>query len=347
MSNFRRNIPTYVIVTFVTMLIWYWAAAETRDQKPLELRLQIVSPDPNAWVVQPDTTTVRLMIEGSALALEDALGLNSRPLTLELGTNDLPLEPGHHSINLVDVLQRADAIARTGVTILSCDPPVLELEIDEMVRVAARVSLVVPNIRLENKPAIHPETVDIVLPSRLRGTLAPQPTVEAVAISSQIAQLEPGRLHRIELPVQTPENLRLNDDVRIVPPTVQVSLTIASTIRETTLDTVRVQVAGPHETANDFKLELDPTILRNVSVRGEAEIINAIESGRAIVVAFVHLSARDLENRITEKPVSFFEALSIDDGARSASTNLPITALIDGRPARPIIGIRIEPVGGE
>ncbi len=38
---FQERLWTYSLVTVVAVLIWYWAAAETRDQRSSSYRLQL------------------------------------------------------------------------------------------------------------------------------------------------------------------------------------------------------------------------------------------------------------------------------------------------------------------
>ena len=71
--NWRGPVGMYAQVTAVAVLIWFWAAAETRGHDSASFRLSLVPASPMAEVVRPSDLVVNVQMEGSRLALQTAL----------------------------------------------------------------------------------------------------------------------------------------------------------------------------------------------------------------------------------------------------------------------------------
>ena len=154
--HFRERLGTYSLVTVVAVLIWLWAAAETRGQRPALFRVQLAPASPADQVVTPGELTAEVTMTGSQLALQQAAELASRtPLTLTVG-NELPSQIGVHRTSLVEALEKNDAITRTGVGILSVDPATIDLTIDALVPITLPVRPVLPGIEVEGEVEVIP-----------------------------------------------------------------------------------------------------------------------------------------------------------------------------------------------
>lgn len=339
----RKDFWTYVIVTIVAVLIWAWAAGETREQKALYVGLNFVPQEADRWVVRSSHTAVTLTVEGSTQALREATLARSDPIELPLGIDGVPGEAGIHVIDVVTVLGRNPLLRSTGASVLASDPPTIELAIDEIVMAPARIRERLPGVQTEGPIRFDPPDARVALPQRMRARLPDVLTVEAAVDPPRLAQLEPGRVHAIEVHLLPPESLIGDPAVHIVPPTVTMQFTIRSRIRKTQLDTVRVQLAGPPESYAEYAVELEERVLTDVTVTADADLISKIESGEATVVAILHVTNRDKENGIKLKQVSYFVAMLNDDSGDS--DGVIVDAMVGDAPEPPLIHMDIRSIG--
>ena len=307
--NFQSKYWTYVIVTLVTVLLWVWAAAETREQKPATFRVQFVSAGAGNWVIIPDEFTLTATLEGARFALKEAQSLPG-PLVLTTG-NELPSSVGFHTLDLTTALNKNEALRNTRVTVLAVDPPSKMIEIDALVDVTATVQPDLPHLYLDGEPEVDPAQVTVTLPSRLRDDALEEIGLRAYIAQSRLDRLEPGRKYTLSTKLLLPEKLATEQSVTIEPTVANVTFTVRSFIEEHTLSTVRVHIAGPPEDHEEYFVEIDKAdeVLKDVTISADAVLIEQIKARDVVVVAMVHLSHRDKEQRIESKPVTYFVAL--------------------------------------
>ena len=179
--------------------------------------------------------------------------------------------------------------------------------------------------------------VTVLLPGRLRPLLPVDLTVEAFLDRRDLDLLERGVPHRIEhVSLRLPDQLNDNS-IRISPPRVTLGFTISSKMRKLRLkQPVRVQLAGPHEDT-EYLVAFDPKQLREVTIEAPLALVERIESGEGVVVAFVHLKSTEKEARRDRKPVTFFLAIfhNTDEG-------IPVVARVgENGDEHPMIGVTI------
>lgn len=331
MTSPRKDIWTWLLIAAVTVLIWYWAAGETRVTRTLHTRLEFIvaGEDPADWLIEPKSLAVAIEAEGSARAIRNAEETTKgRKLTIPL-----PATVSRQPVDITQALRDHPGIEETGITIVSTDPGSRELGVDEIVSLPARV-LPLAGIEADDI-VVEPPQVTVRMPSRLRRLYATELTVEPVVDRSTLDRLVPGArstLENIELRLSAAQ--APNSDVRIEPAMVKLTFTIRSRIREVKLEyPVRVLIAGPPE--DHESVELEPKQLRDVTVIVPDELGRKIETGEAVVFAVVHLKSAEREARITSKPVTHFMALLPDDKAEF------VRALIDGSETPPVIGLTI------
>ncbi|MHC4991302.1 MAG: hypothetical protein ACYTGC_10005, partial [Planctomycetota bacterium] len=62
----RTDLWTLALVTIGTVVIWFWAAAETRTQATVYPRVQFKAAEAGRWRITPDRQPVTVRIEGSS-----------------------------------------------------------------------------------------------------------------------------------------------------------------------------------------------------------------------------------------------------------------------------------------
>jgi hypothetical protein len=341
--RFREQFLTYGLVTVVALLIWYWAAAETRDQDRRTFRLVFEpAPQTEQTVNSGGIDKVTVEMEGSRLALQRAAELADRQrISLTTG-NELPTE-GQHRLDFVELLESHKPLTDTGVRILSTDPASVQIDIDRLVPVTVEIKAVTPGVEPENLTIDPPQAV-VKLPSRLRDRAGENLAVEVHIPQTRLDRLEPGVMNTVEnLKLRLAGPLGNVRPVRIEPPRATVTFTVRSRIKETTLPTVRVQIAGPPEDNDEYAVEIENNTLTDVTVKADRELISQIERGDAVVVALVHLSHQEKELGIESKPVTCFMALPRDSSVSVAPTL--VEAEINGSNQLPLIRLQITELG--
>ncbi len=334
---FRERLWNYTLVTGVTLLIWLWAATETRDEDTASFRIELVGAA--GQVVTPSELTVHVKMEGSSLALERALHAARIPIRLTVG-KELPSQTGVQRVKLIEVLDRNEAIAGTGVSLLSVDPIDLNIEIDTLVTATLPIEPVLPGVELDGTVTVDPPQVQVRLPRRLRDHAGDELRVKASVPGQRLDRLKPGVPNTITATLELPPRLAGDPRVTLDRRFAEIKFTVKSRIKETTLPTVRVQIAGPPEDHEEYHIEIENPTLANVTIKADIELISRIERNQAVVVAIVHLSQREKERGIEEKRVTCFMALPRDDNAPFQAAI--VSAEIDGDAQAPVIRLKIS-----
>jgi hypothetical protein len=335
--KFRERALTYALVTGVALLIWYWAAAETRGSQSATFRL-IFTPAPQTeQIVTPAELNVIVNMEGSQLALKRAADLAARrPLKLTAGS-ELPTESGRW--DLVELLEAHKPLTDTGVRLVSTDPASVQIGVDQLVSITAEITAVTPGVEPEGL-AVEPPQAVVKLPSRLSEQVRQTLTVEAPVPQTRLERLEPGVMNTVEnIKLRLPGSLAGEPGVSIDPGRATVTFTVRSRIANTVLPTVRVQVAGPPEDNDEYLIEIENNTLTDVTVKADRELIRQIELGDAVVVALVHLSHQEKELGVESKPVTAFMALP-RDASVSVEPTL-VEADVNGSSQMPMIRLTI------
>jgi hypothetical protein len=308
----RERIVSIVAVSLVTLLIWMWAAGETRETEPAFTDIRFVAPTADSMRILPgEISTLRLQVRGPRRAIDAVAEKLREPIPVTAGTNGVPSEPGPHEIDLALLGEAIVSQWRLPVTVVGAEPESMTIEILPLTTREVRVVPVLPSgVRTTGRIEVVPETATIVLPNDLAAIEDLQ--LEARVSDRDLAGRETGRRHQFEVPLQAPASLAgSRDSIRIQPRNAEVRLALDSNDAELTLSSpVPVQIAGPAADLDDWTVEVDPAsaFLRDVVLRGPAETIQRLRDrdGDVGVIAFVHLTSDDLLKRIEEKPVTLW-----------------------------------------
>ena len=331
--GWRSQLPTYLIVTVVAVLIWLWAAGETRETGERTFRVQFTTQFPADHIVTPKAMTITAEIEGSRSALRSAPAMGSPiVLTLDAGLGD-------HAVDLVRLLNDHPDLRDARVSVISTDPPSHDVTIDKLV--SATVPVEGPDLgRLQTDGAIliDPPHVTVRLPQRLQGRLGAGARVKAIVDPAQLGRLNPGEPARLTARVELPEALATRESVTVTPTAVTVSFTVRSNIKDVTLPTIPVHISGPWKDHEEYVVEVAEAdrFLENVTITADAALIDRIAAGDVKVFALVHISSTEKEQGIEAKPVTCFLALIPEGGSTT------VTAQLDGSLQPPLIHLRIS-----
>lgn len=329
----KGRLGTIIVVTAISLLIWIWAAGETRERATLHARLQFTPASNFSTIVSPRTDQqVALKVSGSARSIQRIRQVLQQPVEIVTGSNGVPGEAGTHSISLVNAIQNLPFLSQGNITVLSTEPSTLEVEIDSLMQLSVAVVPIVSGATLGGEAVASPPTVTLTLPSRIIA-LVPDATVIAEPASSAVAELEPGRRQVILAPVRLSPALRpYANEISIEPTSVQLAFTVILRTRSITVPSVPVQVAAPAQDLAEYEVTIEDAdqFLADVVITGAADIVKKFEDENPPVVAFVHLTSDDIERGVTEAPVSLWQ---LPEGLK--------VTLVAGEAPRPFISLKI------
>jgi len=338
-APFRNEIWTYVIVTALTLLIWFWAAGETREEVMIYPALRFELPDTGQWTVSQPEMTVSVRVEGSKRATQRATTDLPRRLSIAIPPPD---DTGRVDLDLARELRQQAELRGTGVSVISVKPPIASLVIDEIVEVKAPVSLTLEGVQTEGEPVVEPREVTVKLPKRLLAAHESLIVEANVGQTFSLSSFEPGRAHTIpNVPLRLPESLRNVAGVSMTPNIARVTFNIRSRIQTITLNDVRVQVSSDPRNFAEYEIEVleSDNVLTDVRVSAESDLIRQIEEGSAKVAAIVQLTTRDLEEQIESKRVTYYRAVISVPNQPDRGTI--VTADVGEGSEQPMIRLRI------
>lgn len=336
-----NNTPaSLALVTLISVMIWLWAAGETRENLERSATIFVKAADPLRFVVQPSKPRpVTLRLSGSKGALESSMKELSAPIALDTGSTGVPNSLGEQSVRLVDALNAHPIFADSAVTVESADPPFLEIRIDESVEVEAAVEPVLGGVKLQGKATVEPAKVTLRMPSRLREQFS-SVKINAVVDPQQLSALPQGQPQTLIGQWRLPAALAASaDDVSLPEVMPHISFTLESKVATTTVPRIPVQIAGVAEDLEDYIVSINENdaFLKDVILTGPVEQIRRIEAAAddVKIVAFVHLTSNDLALHVTQKPIGLW---MLPDGvvATPASGTPMIRLAIVDRPVESV-----------
>jgi hypothetical protein len=331
-GNSQARIGTVILVTAVTLLIWIFAAGETRERAVIWARVQFEAASGITTIVSPRTTQqIALTLSGSTRSIQEVRRALEEPLVLATGTKGIPGDKGTHLVEIVDALRDQEVFYKTEVSVITSEPMALEVQIDSLIEKTIPVTPVIQGATLGGEAVAEPPDVTVTMPSSL---VAVVPDISVIAEPSEkmISRLEPGRRHVIQSPLRLPEELRAyEDEISISPRSVQLAFPLILRTRTLPLaQPVPIQIAAPAQDLAEYTVEITDQFLADVVIEGAAEDVKKFEEDLTPVVAFIHLTSDDLARGITEAEVTLWE---LPEGLRVVS--------VAGSGSQPIVSLKI------
>jgi len=365
----RLGLGELLLVTIVSVLIFYLAFTQTKKDFEINFEVQFRLPDGVAGertIIRPTSpTAIKVVAEGSAVARKDAESLDRSLITLTVGETGIPGEIGDNVVDIEQAVQGLLARRRIDAAIKTATPIQVPLRLDAITSRTVSVTPVLPGVRVDGNIIVQPPTVTITGPA---GVLeqAGEIRVEATMEGSVLGNLETGRRHspmvRVRLVPEFPgaDLSRLN----VVPDLVSVVFTLLArdqTLRIGTQDSpipaVPVHVAISPVDLERFVVTVPDRdlLLRDIELFGPADQIAQITARTFRVFAYVQVTTDDLELALVGdvetatigRPVTLW---SLPPGVRvvdPGSTDAQIEARRSGDPPPSGIRLTIERRGEE
>ena len=314
-----------LFVTIVTIVIWLWAAGQTKHVDRVSATLRFRPPEGSTTMIMPDSADITITLSGPLSAVDRAkMVCEEDALELILGVPD-----GEHTVqDLPAMLSALEAIRNTGAEVTATSPASFSLDVQTRVVVEAAVEVILPGVTISGDVTVVPSTVMLHIPKTIRDELPEAITVTAVVTEAALAQLQPNLDHKKYASIRLPASLDVSD-VTIEPSRVLVEFKIQSQTQKTELPQIRVLVAGPAEDYAAYSITLPRTIVPNVTIEADTDIITEIKSGKVTVFAIVRLKSSELEDRITEKAVTTFLAFTEDGAGHVVKATVEDPALLN------------------
>ena len=341
METRRERITNLVTVTLVTVLIWIWAAGETREEITSFADLRFSGQTRDSVRISPEELpSVSFLVRGPRREV-DAIAVRFRDaVEISIGTLGVPSTPGEHEIDLVTLGQSFIDANEIPVTVLAADPQTVRISIESLQRRRIPVVVELPDgVQTTDAVDVAPGEVELLLPASLADL--PGLSVTARVADADVADLPSGRRHELEVSLVLPDRLTgQSDAIRMTPRKARVGLDLVSTDASIVVQSIPVQVSGPPADLDRHVVTIDPAsvFLRDVTLRGPKAAIDDIAGGRANVIAFIHLTSDDLANRLEETRISMWRlpaGVEVSSIGENPDTSPTISITIEDRPRQP------------
>jgi hypothetical protein len=310
--SIRSELPALLVITAVAVLVWSWAAGETRINETIDVRANFQADEetPGRWEFEPRSVVVSLDVAGSRLSVRRARE-RLRDLVLDVYASE-----GIQPIEVQQLVFAAPEATNLGVTITDATPPRVDVRIRRIITERATVSRTIPGIELEGEAEVSRDSVEVTLPQQARAAIQGPLVVEPVLPADVLGEGSLGiRVTWNDVPLRV---RGLPDDVRpvISPATIEMSFTPRRRTDAIVLTkAVRVNVLVSPEDRE--RIELDPGRLFDVRLEGPSDVIASlrddVEPARAgVPMAVLQLRSVELAGNITDKRISGFVVLMPD-----------------------------------
>jgi hypothetical protein len=162
------------VVVFITVLIWVWADQALDEKLPVSnVRISIAkSANPNVWVSfknEPSVTIEKMVLKGPASKIaEVSRKINDGSLVLEFFLDPEQAEaissPGERTLNVLTFLRQSDQIRKLGLTVESCKPETLSVNVVPLDRKLLTIRCVDEAQNVIKNAAIEPKQLDGFVP---------------------------------------------------------------------------------------------------------------------------------------------------------------------------------------
>jgi hypothetical protein len=195
----KFNYGKVLAVVFITVLIWVWADLALDEELPDKPAAIIVdkSATPKLWVSfnQNSAADIKITLSGPHAAISEEKRKLKRGERLEFdfdAAQENLDEPGSYTFTLLPFLQRNREIKRLGLTVKSCEPEALDVQVVRLIENSLPVECLGENKMPLKAESIEPSTVDMLVPE----DWGREKRIASVSLSRR--EIDQARLNAIE-----------------------------------------------------------------------------------------------------------------------------------------------------
>jgi hypothetical protein len=328
----KRDLPSLILITVITLLIWLYA--EAQNVKTVAQTLTVELPDrvgQDIVVYLPndeDRLRASVQLRGSSTQISAFQNrLAGRALQLPIEPAMLPDDRNTATLDLSPLLAQArldptdptsPTINSLGLNVVSSEPTQITVSYDRLVTRTIPVRFQPTDVQIAPTFSVDPPTVEVTLPQQaldLIGGSEDALYVEAV--------IEPDRLRAIDEGMEQTLNATLDKSnlvgvsgvrpqrIRLHQQDVDVTFTIARQRDTVVAQLVPVWVVAPPSELARFEVTLadNSRVLRDVNITGPRDLIERLRNNPAEmrVIGRFELTGEDLERGVTRVPLSSIE----------------------------------------
>lgn len=169
----KVNFGKIAVVIFITILIWVWADLALDEEFSVSSAAISVakSTNPSLWVSFDNESSVsieKVVLKGPASRIADVKRqLNDGSLAFEFFLDperEAIVDSSEHNLNVLDFLRKSDKIRRLGLTVESCEPDILSVNVVELVKRSLDVRCVNEDQNPIRDAIVKPAQVDMFVP---------------------------------------------------------------------------------------------------------------------------------------------------------------------------------------
>lgn len=270
----RIKFGKIAIVVFITVLVWVWADLAQDDRLPLSNDVVMTiakSSDPGLWVciveepsvLRSSVTIDDVVLKGPARRIAEARRMrNEGALDLEIFLRPEEhgmTEPGNPTLGVLNFLRQSEKIKELGLTVESCEPKTLSVQVARLVEMSLTV-VCVDESGVPRKAESDPAKVTAYVPEGWGG--------EKLIATVRMAQREISQA-RAEPVEKTPYVVLPTGQTRNVGTTVKIKMPPAEEVlREHTIRPARLGYCLSENLQGKYVVQLEnPNDMATVLVR--------------------------------------------------------------------------------
>ncbi len=320
------RLPTIILVTLITAVVWLFAEADSLGGGSEELRIRFVAEDSDLIVEMADSAGVSLAIDfraprGSIAAVRERMAEVAR---LQPGSPGVPSTPGQHTIDMLGVIAQHPALAGTGAQIDSVRPQTVTITIVALESRDVPLAIELEGVAVEGSVNATPATARLRLPSNLWDSVDLDAAVIARPTSSQIDQLPISGPARVDVQLALSPAIRQSRYASLATPSVRLEFSIRDRNAQHTFGVVPVMITLPPIETRDWVVTVDPQDqILSLTATGPSELIERLRADNVAIIADLLLSSEELDLGLGSKAVQFFAR--IDDRKEAIPPGVTIT----------------------
>jgi hypothetical protein len=290
------KIETYLVVTFITALVWLYADGENIKPHTVALSVRLVPPPGQTLVIQPGgPVKVQATVRASQAQLSQLKDLTREAIPIDVSEDAQNVS---QTIALRDRLTRESPFADLGITISELEPATVTATVESLVEVPAEVRVAMPpEVELAPSIVVEPVRVTVRLPRSLAAVFNRNAVIEARLSGLNFNQFEANVAHTVEVPLALPGGVSAAR-ATLDPPTAKITFTVRKLSETFTISSVPVWVLLSPLEVKRFDVSVDQLFLRDVVISGPSDVVKRIRDGQIDVLAVLRLRADDLEKGI-------------------------------------------------
>jgi hypothetical protein len=267
-------------VVFITVLIWVVADLALDEEYTVSnININVAkSTNPSLWVSfgdEPSVSIDKMVLKGSASKIADVKRkLDDGSLVFEFFLDPERTEaitgPGKHTLNVLTFLRQSDQIKQLGLTVESCEPEMLSVNVVGLVKKLLTIKCIDETRSIIKAAAIEPKQLDMFVPEEWSGEKL---TANVQLTRREIDQARLSAIEKAPFIELAPGQVRELPRVKITMPPDE------DLLADYTITTARLRFSLSPNLQGKYKVVVDnlDEVMRTITIRATADAKRAYE----------------------------------------------------------------------